>query len=133
MKHDWSIIEGLLELRCTAAEVAGFLRISVDALYDACKRDRGMSFTELSERYGASGKISLRRAQMQYALEGNGTMLVWLGKQLLGQRDTHEVSVNVAERQPRELTRAEVERELAQLEQAEQLTLGDGDDAPGDG
>jgi hypothetical protein len=32
-------------------------------------------------------KMSLRRAQLQLALNGNPTMLIWLGKQLLGQQD----------------------------------------------
>ena len=35
----------------------------------------------------AKGRISIRRAQMKMLESGNGTMGVWLGKQLLGQRD----------------------------------------------
>lgn len=33
-------------------------------------------------------KQSLRRAQLSVALNGNPTMLIWLGKQYLGQSDT---------------------------------------------
>lgn len=36
----------------------------------------------------AALNISLRRAQINTALSGNPTMLVWLGKQYLGQSDT---------------------------------------------
>ena len=39
------------------------------------------------ERGRAKGKISVRRAQLKMLESGNGTMGVWLGKQLLGQRD----------------------------------------------
>lgn len=35
----------------------------------------------------AKGNISLRRTQKQQADSGNATMLIWLGKQWLGQRD----------------------------------------------
>ena len=40
------------------------------------------------------GKASLRSAQFKAALAGNATMLIWMGKQLLGQRDKldHEVT-----------------------------------------
>ena len=36
---------------------------------------------------------SLRRAQIKAALNGNASMLVWLGKQYLGQRDTRDISL----------------------------------------
>jgi len=32
-------------------------------------------------------KTSLRRAQLQTALAGNATLLIWLGKQILGQQE----------------------------------------------
>jgi hypothetical protein len=32
-------------------------------------------------------KIRLRRAQLRLAIDGNVTMLIWLGKQYLGQSD----------------------------------------------
>ena len=39
------------------------------------------------ERGRAKGRISVRRHQMKLLEAGNATMAVWLGKQLLGQRD----------------------------------------------
>lgn len=39
----------------------------------------------------AKMKISLRRAQLEAAYKGNATMLIWLGKQLLGQRDEVDI------------------------------------------
>ena len=43
------------------------------------------------ERGKARGRISVRRMQMKLLEEGNATMGVWLGKQILGQVD--QVSV----------------------------------------
>ena len=36
------------------------------------------------------GLLSLRRAQIRAALDGNPTMLIWLGKQMLGQKEPIE-------------------------------------------
>lgn len=38
------------------------------------------------------GRMSLRRHQWRALEEGNSTMLVWLGKQYLGQRDKNELT-----------------------------------------
>ena len=35
-------------------------------------------------------KIDLRKKQWEVAMDGNVQMLIWLGKQYLGQRDTPE-------------------------------------------
>lgn len=42
---------------------------------------------ELMAEGKARGRVKLRRAQYEKALEGNPTMLIWLGKQMLGQTD----------------------------------------------
>lgn len=42
-------------------------------------------------------KHSLRRAQIQLALSGNAVMLIWLGKNILGQKET---PTDTAEHQP---------------------------------
>ena len=39
----------------------------------------------------ANLKKRLRKAQLDAALSGNSTMLIWLGKQMLGQVDKQEI------------------------------------------
>ena len=39
------------------------------------------------------GQISVRRAQMRLLESGNATMGIWLGKQLLGQRDVTPIEL----------------------------------------
>ncbi len=91
---DWSQVEKLCALQATETEVAQFLAVSVDTLARACRREHRMSFAEYFAQKRGLGKISLRRAQWQTAQSGNPTMLIWLGKQHLGQRDktSHELS-----------------------------------------
>ncbi len=38
--------------------------------------------------------MTLRRMQMKLASEGNATMQIWLGKQLLGQRNVQGLEAN---------------------------------------
>ena len=52
-------------------------------------------FAEVMERGKAKGRISVRRLQMKLLEEGNATMGVWLGKQILGQVDQITVQENV--------------------------------------
>ena len=46
-----------------------------------------MGFSDTFKKVSAVGKMSLRRAQYKAAIDGNTTMMVWLGKQWLGQRE----------------------------------------------
>lgn len=46
------------------------------------------------KKYSAGGKRSLRRWQMQTAEKGNVAMLIFLGKQYLGQKDNPDESDN---------------------------------------
>jgi hypothetical protein len=57
-------------------------------------------FRTQCEKGGTLAAAQIRRKQFEKALAGNGdtTMLIWLGKQLLGQRDKHEVETNWPDR-----------------------------------
>ena len=96
---DWEMVRNLLRIQCTGEEIAGVMGVSYDTLERACKRDQKMKFAEYSGQKRSEGKASLRRSQWKAATENlNPTMLVWLGKQMLGQRDqvetrnTHEIT-----------------------------------------
>jgi hypothetical protein len=45
------------------------------------------------EKARSEGKASLRRLQWQNAAQGNVTMQIWLGKQLLDQNDTQRTEL----------------------------------------
>ena len=44
-------------------------------------------FAEIIEHGRSDGMLSVRRKQFEIMEGGNPTMAIWLGKQLLGQRD----------------------------------------------
>lgn len=87
--------EKLCEMLCTLDEIAGFFNCSSDTIERWCKTHYEMEFRKIFSIKSASGKISIRRRQFEMAMEGNVTMLVWLGKQLLGQRDQVQSKIEI--------------------------------------
>lgn len=84
-----------VRIHATAEECADFFQCSADTIDRRLKEEGWSGFAEFYKSHQAEGVISLRRAQWQAAQAGNPTMLIWLGKQYLGQRDqvSHEHQV----------------------------------------
>ncbi len=87
---NWDELNKLCALQCTAVEIAYFFDCSVDTIERRIKDHDGVTFAEYFKKHSSEGKISLRRAQYSKAMEGNVPMLIWLGKQILGQKDKQE-------------------------------------------
>ena len=81
---DIEIIQKLASIMCTNVEIAQVVGCHADTLAD--------NFSEYLKKGREEGKISLRRLQWTKALNGNTTMLIWLGKQWLGQKDKIETT-----------------------------------------
>ena len=80
LKIDGETVLKLSRLHCTMQEMAHFFDCHVDTLRD--------NFSKEIDKGRSEGNISLRRKQWQMAVEnGNVVMLIWLGKQMLGQRN----------------------------------------------
>lgn len=95
-EFDENQFEKLCGLQCTEEEIAYFFDFSVDTLCRRCKEIYGETFAETYKKYNVDGKISIRRAQYLLAVnDKNCTMLIWLGKQYLGQKDQTEIIPNV--------------------------------------
>jgi len=68
----------LARLHCTMQEMADFFGCHRDTLHN--------NFSAEITKGRSEGNISLRRKQWQVAVEkGNPVLLIWLGKQMLGQ------------------------------------------------
>lgn len=79
----------LAAIGCTDREIAEWVGITESTL----------RYNFNSELIKGKGQLvqSLRKAQIRTALEGNATMLVWLGKNILGQTDN---PLNSDDKQP---------------------------------
>jgi hypothetical protein len=84
---DKTEFEKLCMLFCTLTEIADFFDCTDDTINNWCKKEYGESFSGVYKRKSSKGKISLRRKQFQVAMAGDRGMLIWLGKQYLGQSD----------------------------------------------
>jgi bifunctional pyridoxal-dependent enzyme with beta-cystathionase and maltose regulon repressor activities len=112
--EQFKTIEGLARIQCTQVEICDIFEVTDKTLNLALKKHSGISFSELIKKNIGHGKASLRRNQWKLATEKlNPTMLIWLGKQHLGQTDkTDHTSSDgsMTPRAARELTDEELER-----------------------
>ncbi len=69
-------------------EMAALMGLSINAFRDNLKRNPAIEIA--FEKGRALMKAGLRHAQINLAMQGNPTMLIWGGKQHLGQKDRHE-------------------------------------------
>lgn len=87
---DWTLVDKYLEAGCTGTEIASVIGCCRDTLYDRCWTDKGVLFSEYTAKKRATGDAIIRAKQFAYAMTGkNGNlgMLIWLGKNRLGQKD----------------------------------------------
>jgi|TARA_Y100000592_G_scaffold51509_1_gene81384 hypothetical protein len=87
---DLADLEKICRLNCTMPEIAAFFDIPLRTLEDKYTNDEAVRRS--IDKGRNQGKLSLRRKQLQILDETNNpTMAIWLGKQLLGQRDKHDI------------------------------------------
>jgi hypothetical protein len=92
------------EVGCTDEEIADICGISDETLR---KRKFRAEFLGVLKNARCNLRMSLRRSQVVAALGGNVTAQIWLGKNMLGQRDKFDVSL---ESTPIEALEAELVR-----------------------
>ena len=83
---DTEQVEKLASFGCSNTEIASFFGCSKDLI--------SKSYSTNITKGKADLKKKLRKAQIDSALSGNATLLIWLGKQYLDQSDKQEVSLN---------------------------------------
>ena len=77
-EEEAEMVQRMAEIFATEEEIAYVMGINRSTL---------RKHPELMQGGKARAKVKLRRAQMEKALEGNPTLLIWMGKQFLGQSD----------------------------------------------
>ena len=97
---DWGKVDKYLQAQCDGSGIAGLLGIHPNTLYRLCEEKYKMSFSAYSAQKRGEGKELLRAKQSQLAMEGDKTMLVWLGKQYLEQKEKADSNVTIQERPP---------------------------------
>jgi hypothetical protein len=73
-------VEKLAKYWCSWEEMSDFFGVPANTLK--------YNFSDLVAKGRSETKQALRRAQIKLALGGNATMLIWLGKNILGQQES---------------------------------------------
>ncbi len=86
---DWVKVDELLLAGCTGEELASFFGMCGKTFCERVRDKHGMYFSEYRHKMKQKGESILRAHQYAKALgitkEGDNTLLIWLGKQRLGQ------------------------------------------------
>lgn len=80
---DFKMVEAMASVGATNVEIADVIGVDESTVRLRC--------AEVLAKARATLKTRLRRAQITAALGGNAAMLIWLGKQMLEQKDKTEV------------------------------------------
>tara|TARA_R110001632_G_C11265888_1_gene410371 strand:+ start:483 stop:1004 length:522 start_codon:yes stop_codon:yes gene_type:complete len=118
-------LERLSRLNCTMPEISAYFDIPLRTLEDKFANE--LDVRKAIEKGRATGKLSLRRRQIQIMEETNNpTMAIWLGKQLLGQTDKQEIiqDINIEDRKVLDISRL-TDDDLNNLERTLKYALVD--------
>ena len=89
---DWDVVDRQLIAGYTGTEVAAHLGICPDTLYIQCQEEKKMVFSFYLQQKRAKGNGLIKLAQYDEAINNRDRgMLIWLGKNRLGQSDKETV------------------------------------------
>lgn len=97
----------LAKIHCTNGEIASIFGVSVDTIE--------RRFAGILHKGREEGRTRLRRKQFTVAMKGNVAMLIWLGKQVLGQKDKQELNHTGADGGPIDIKHEFDENRFAEL------------------
>lgn len=96
-------VQKLAELHATWEEMSDYFGVPRTTLQ--------YNFDDIIKLARASTKCKLRKKQIDVALKGNPSMLIWLGKNMLGQRDKFDDDVEIEQ----EITKDDVDKRILEI------------------
>lgn len=98
-EKDVRTFKSLCQIMCTKREICSVMGLDaktldrlIDETFGADVPHEGerLTFADAFTAFSASGRVSLRRKQYEMAMDGDRSMLVWLGKNYLGQSEPRQ-------------------------------------------
>lgn len=84
---NWELVDKLLMAGCHGTEIAAHFDMHHDTFYRRVEEKYNIGFTAYCQEKRSKGDSMLRAKQFEKAMEGNNIMLIWLGKNRLGQKE----------------------------------------------
>ena len=89
---DWAKVDHLLMAGCKGTEIAPHFDMHVNTFYDKVFEKHNIGFTEYSLIKRSQGDSLLKVKQFEKAMKSDNTMLIWLGKNRLEQKEHEDKS-----------------------------------------
>ena len=114
---NWDLVELYVKAGATQLRICKTLYLDEDTLRARVKEKYGKDWSAFSAALRSEGEMLIEATQYQKALKGNISLLIWLGKVRLGQREPEEIQAVAANQQQIDQTHRimELEHELAEL------------------
>ena len=121
---DLELVRRSAAIGCTNEEIAVLVGMKRRGFHDRLVADPDLAAAIEDGR--PEGRATLRRYQWQAAAKGNTSMLIWLGKQYLGQTDKSETTNLTPEelRRAADLARSEASRRGVDVDAADRPPAG---------
>lgn len=85
---DWARVRYLLQAGCSGLQISSSIGVCSDTLYTRCVDEQDMTWRQFSEKHLQIGNSVLLETQFDSAIKSKDRgMMIWLGKQRLGQRE----------------------------------------------
>ena len=92
-EFNWEKLDAVLQYGAWQIDCADILDVSMDTIERRIREKFDMTFAEYRNKRMSRTRMRLAQKQIEAALGGNITMMIWLGKQYLGQSDKHEQAI----------------------------------------
>lgn len=91
-EFDWDKLNAILQYGAKLVDAADIMDVHPCTVSEKIKTKFKMSFPEYRDKKMSKVRVGLAQKQVEVAMSGNVTMLIWLGKQWLEQTDKQELS-----------------------------------------
>jgi hypothetical protein len=84
---DWKRVEKMAMCGCTCFATSQEVGIHEDTLHYKVKEKYGIVWSAFTAKYREKGAAHIKEKQYDKAIDGDNSMLIWVGKNLCGQSD----------------------------------------------
>ncbi len=86
-EFNWKLLDSVLQFGARLIDCSDMLELSDDTIQRRIKKEHDCTFSEYRNRKMSKMRMKLLQKQYDVAMKGNVSMLIWLGKNHLGQSD----------------------------------------------
>jgi len=91
-EKDWKLLDVYCQFKHFEKDIASLMDCSIDTLERRINERFDCTFAVYRNKIMSKTKHNLFTKQYDVAMEGNPTMLIWLGKNYMNQTDKQEIS-----------------------------------------